>query len=469
MENLRKTNVHVESSATLLQEIAAWCHSTALDDMPAEVVHAGRRCVLDTVGVALAAASHPARQRILQYAYRAYPSNEVGVIGSRDRLSPVGAALVNGTAGHLLDFDDTSYTGIMHGSAVVLPAAMASSEYAGGDGRRMLEAFVIGSEVAYAVALLCTTQHYYKGWWSTGTFGAIGAAAASAKALRMTPAGTTAALALATVQACGMKAAFGTDAKPYLAGRSAAIGVEAALLAAEGFGGPPAALEGANGFLQLLTDGVVDPAAVDALGSTWRLVDPGIMFKQYPVCSGAHAAVELTQHLLRAHGLTGDRILRAVYDVSPTVAISLVYDRPESVQQAQFSLPFAIGVVLARGELTIESLQQSALSDARVRAAMAKVEMRRDDSLRDPAAPEGARVTLITDDGREIRGHLGQPRGMPGRPLSDEHLREKFLCCAQAGGIPHAEARHLLGHLERIETAVTPLPRHDVPTTPEEE
>ncbi|MCL4181972.1 MAG: MmgE/PrpD family protein [Burkholderiaceae bacterium] len=453
------------SRITLLQRIAAWCQAARLDEMPAEVVHAGKRCILDTIGVTLAAARHPARQCILGYARQSYPSEAASVIGSRDRLSPVGAALVNGTAGHLLDFDDTSYTGIMHGSTVVLPAALAATEHAGEDGRRLLEAFVVGSEVAYAVALVCTTQHYYKGWWSTGTFGAIGAAAASARALGLAQAETAVALSLAAIQACGMKAAFGTDAKPYLAGRAAAIGVEAALLAAAGLDGPPAALEDRNGFIQLLNDGKADPGALDTLGTIWRLVEPGILFKQYPVCSGAHAAVELTQHLLREHRIAGDRVHRAVYEVSPTVAISLVHDRPRSIQQAQFSMPFAIGVVLAKGALDIESLSDATLADPQVRAAMEKVVMHRDDSLQNEQAPECARVTLTIDDGREIRGYLGQPTGMPEKPLSDERLREKFLRCADAGGISHAETQRLLAHLEQIELAAAPLPRHDVPAT----
>ena len=83
--------------------------------------------------------------------------------GSSARLSPAGAALANGTAGHVLDFDDTSYTGIMHGTAVVFPAALAAAGIARADGRRLLEAFVAGSEVSYSIALLCSESHYHKG------------------------------------------------------------------------------------------------------------------------------------------------------------------------------------------------------------------------------------------------------------------------------------------------------------------
>ena len=440
-------------TATLAEQIAAWSSALDLGAMPGEVIHAAKRCIVDVVGVSLAAAPRPLMQRIVEHARGVYAPGAAGALGYPDRFSPAGAALVNGTAGHALDFDDTSYTGIMHGSTVVLPAALAATQEMGGDGRRLLEAFIAGSEVAYAVALLCTTRHYFRGWWSTATFGVFGAAAAAARALGLSAAQTATALALAGTQAAGQKIAFGTDAKPFIAGRTAAVGVEAALLASRGLGGPPAVLEGKRGFIDLFNDGHIDTGTIDALGTRWRLVHPGIFFKQYPVCSGAHAAVELTQRLLQENGLSGASVHKVICEVTPVVAMSLVYDRPATLQEAQFSMPFAVGAMLARGELGIGSLTGETLSDSRVRDAMDKVEMRRVDSLHTDAAPEGARVTLITAEGNKIQEYLGQPTGMPGNPLTDERLHEKFLRCAETGGIDDLRARDLLAHLEELEKA----------------
>jgi len=440
-------------TATLAERIADWSSGLALGALPVDVVHAAKRCIVDVVGVALAAAAHPVTRRVLDHARQVYAPGAAGALGLPDRFSPVGAALVNGTAGHVLDFDDTSYTGIMHGSTVVLPAALAATEEVGGDGRRLIEAFVAGSEVAYAVAMLCGTRHYLSGWWSTATFGVFGAAAAAARALDLDASQTLAALALAGTQANGQKVAFGTDAKPYIAGRTAAAGVEAALLARRGLAGPKAVLEGNCGFIQLLNDRHANAGEIDHLGTLWRLVTPGIFFKQYPVCSGAHAAVELTRGLLRENGLTGDGVRKVVCEVTPVVAMSLVYDRPTTTQQSQFSMPFAVGAMLARGELGIDSLDEATLGDPRVREAMDKVEMRRVDSLHADEAPEGARVTITTTRGNEIHGYLGQPTGMPGNPLTDAHLHQKFLRCAKAGGIDDLRARELLVHLAALEEA----------------
>lgn len=444
-------------SGTLVERIADWSGSLALDAVPDNVRHVAKRCIIDTVGVTLAASSTPLTGRILEYANIAYGPGKATALGFPNRLSSVGAALVNGTVGHALDFDDTSYTGIMHGSVVAMPAALAATEMAGGNGRRFLEAFIAGSEVTYAMAMLCGTRHYFKGWWSTATFGVFGAAAAAARAMDLSVVDTVSALALAGVQASGMKAAFGTDAKPYLAGRAAAIGVESALLAHHGLSSPPSVIEDSRGFLRLLNDGHSDPEGIEKLGKVWRLVNPGIFIKQYPVCSAAHAAVELTERLLVDNRIRSDAVEKVICEVPPVVAISLVYDRPETPQEAQFSLPFAVGVMLARGELGIDCLSHEALSDRRLREAMGKVEMRRVEALDSKEAPEGARVTLKTKDGAEYSDYLGESMGMPGNPMSDAALHEKFLRCSAAGGLPPTKATELLKHLVAIEFASSPL------------
>lgn len=444
------------TSPTLSEKLATWSSRLELEMVPDEVVHAAKHCIIDTIGVAIAASSHELTRNMMEYSRENFSNGCCQVLGSDDRLSPLAAALVNGTASHVLDFDDTSYTGIMHGSTVVLPAVLAAVEQGGKDGKRLLEAFIAGSEVTYAVAMQCTTSHYFKGWWSTATFGVFGAAAGASRALGLSEKQTLNAIGLAGAQANGMKAAFGTDTKPYLAGKTAAIGVEAALLALKGLSGPAAVLEDERGFIQLLNDGISDSRAIDALGKVWRLVEPGIMFKQFPVCSAAHAAVELTQRQLREHNLNGDDIAQVICEVTPTVAVSLVYNRPDSPQQAQFSMPFSIGAVLAYGTLGVEHLRQTVLADPRFQASMAKVQMCRVDELHSEAAPEGARVTLITRQGEKYQSYLGEPTGMPGNPMTDAQLHMKFFRCCEAGGMKKDRAKTLLEHLLNLEAHALP-------------
>lgn len=442
---------------TLSGKAAAWSSGLDLNSVPEAVQKSAKRCIIDLIGVTMAGARDPLCDRITRYAEEMHAPGRCTVLGHDVRLSPVGAALANGAAGHVLDFDDTSYTGIMHGSTVVFPAALAAVEHAGGDGRRLLEAFIAGSEVDYAIAMLCNTGHYFKGWWSTATFGIFGAAAAAARGLGLNAQQTQVALAIAGIQASGLKAAFGSDAKPYMAGRAAASGVEAALLAARGLSGPAEVLEDSRGFLALLNDGHQEVGEIEKLGQVWRLVDPGILFKEFPVCSAAHAATQQAATLISENAIQASDVRQVVCDVTPTVAISLVHERPATPQEAQFSLPFAIGAILAHGTLGIASLKADVLADPALRREMAKVVMVREDALHSADAPEGARVTIHMQDGKTVSGYLGVPKGMPANPMSDAELRDKFLHCCEAGGLSDRDATSLYRHLDTLETAAAPL------------
>lgn len=444
-------------SLPIVERLASWGGTLDLDEVPAEARDVAKRCIVDLVGVAIAGAALPQSRRLAGYARQFSAPGPATLFDFSDRLSAVGAALVNANAGHILDFDDTSYSGIMHGSVVVLPAALAAAETAGASGRRFLEAFIVGSETAYSIGKLCTDSHYNKGWWSTSTLGVFGAAAAAAKAMHLSTPQTANAIALAGVQAGALKAAFGTDAKPYLAGKASAIGVEAALLAGNGFSAPVNVMEDSRGFLKVLNDGIVNDAGIERLGTEWRLVDPGILFKQYPVCSAAHASVELTKQLIEENGLMSQEIQRVVCEVPPLVAASLVYEAPQSAQQAQFSMQFAVGTMLAYGRLGIEHISSESLSDPQIRSQMSKIEMRRVDSLQHAETPECSRTTITASDGSEFTGFLGEPRGMPGNPMTDEELRQKFMDCAAAGGVPRGRSAALLDHLTEIESKTSPL------------
>ncbi len=442
--------------------LAQWASAVTLAALPPEVIQAAKRSIVDTVGVVLASGPGDLAGQMRRHAQAAYGGDQATVIGRPGRLSPLGAALVNGTAAHALDFDDTSYTGILHGSAVAFPAALAATEAAGGGGRRLLEAFIAGVEVTYATALFCTTHHYFKGWWSSGSFGIIGAAAAASRALELDSRQTTRAIGLAGVQAAGLKAGFGTDAKPYLAGRAAAAGVECALLAAAGVTGPAEVFEDHRGFVALMNDGVSDPASLSALGRTWRLLEPGIFIKRFPICSAAHAAAELAERFLRDHDLSLEDVASVEYEVPPLVAISLVYDRPATPRQAQFSLPFAVGCMLVFGDIRLARITQETLEDPRLQAAMTKVTYQLSETMATPGgdAPEGARVCLHTCDGRQFEDFLAEPKGMPGNALSDDEIAAKFHDCAAFGGVSREKSDgliNLLWHLEQQDSVTSLL------------
>lgn len=437
---------------TISGKIAAWAGALRLEDVPEDVRHIAKRCVIDTLGVIVAGAATDPGRKSLELAKDLYAPGPCQVPGTSALLSPAGAALASGTAAHALDFDDTSYTGIMHGSAVSLPAVLASAQRNGRSGDAFLTDFIAAAEATYAIAMMCSTRQYYDGWWSSATFGIPGATAGTGRAFGLGADQISQAIGIATVQASGMKSMFGTDTKPFLAGRAAALSVESAAAVHHGLTGPVVAFEEHRGYLKLINHGEADLTELDRLGSTWRLEEPGILFKPFPICSAAHAGAELAGKLVAEYGLSPADITAVTCHVPEVVVVSLVYDDPQTPQQAQFSMPFAVACMLVNGAVAPEHLTAAVVSDPAMRDQMAKVTMQRDDALAaNPAAPEGARVVIETKDGRSVSGVLEEPTGMPGNPLSDEQINAKFLACGDHAGLEAGWGEGLLETLWAVE------------------
>ncbi|MCB8877048.1 MmgE/PrpD family protein [Acidisoma silvae] len=416
-----------------LRTLAEWTASFDGNAIPAAVKAVAVTCLVDTMGVAIAGAATGVAVQARAFAARHAAQGSAYVLGGDGlRLAVPGAAFVNGTAAHALDFDDNCYAGIVHGSAIILPAALAVAEAIGASGLALLAAFIVGSEVEYAIGEATGATLYGHGWWTTGVFGPLGACAAACYLLRLDADTTGHALGIALSGTGGMKACFGTDAKPILAGRAAEAGVVAALLAAQGLTGPVDAVEHPRGFAAIFNKG--NAASVDMPGARWRLCDPGIDVKRIPVCLSSHAAVDAVQALMVEHSIASDQISRIECFVPPIVIANLVHDRPHTPQQAQFSLNFAVAVTALFGTLTLAHLCQRVIAEPGVQSMMAKVQMQAASCsiMQRFKAPEAALVRLHLADGRMFEALRDLPRGAASLPLSATEIDAKFLGCTEA-------------------------------------
>ena len=442
-----------EPVATAISRIAEWSAGLSFDAVPDAVLSIARNCLIDTIGVALAGASTPVAAIARTVAFASAGAGPASVLGSRRKLTAPAAAFVNGTAAHALDFDDNCYAGVVHGSAVIAPASLAAAEMADLSGADLLTAFIVGSEVEYAVGAAAGPSLYERGWWTTGVLGPIGAAAASARALRLDAKQTADAIALAASGAGGAKACFGTDAKALLCGRAAEAGLSAALLARQGANGPWKVLEHPLGFAGLMNGGAFDASAIATLGRTWRLLQPGIDVKRMPVCLSSHAAVDAAVALVSDNRIDMTQIGRITCDVPPIVMANLAYDRPRTPQEAQFSMPFAVSAHLSFGDLRLDHLRTEILTDPGVVESMAKVAMvtgrRWDDPGARTATPEGAHVTIALTNGALLACFRGHAKGSAMYPLSTDEIDAKFRACA-ALTLGCREAEDILARLRRI-------------------
>ena len=236
----------------------------------------------------------------------------------------------------------------------------------------------------------------------------------------------------------GGKSVFGTHGKAYLVGETASRAIGFARAAHAGLSGPRNAFEDNRGFFELLNGGNGISKKSKPPGTKWRLVDPGLMFKTSPVCSAAHAAIDQMAELMNNANVTARDIISIEAEVPELVNISLIYPRPNSPQEAQFSLPYALACSALHGKITLADLEPEAIISEEKMKLMEKVSVTavEDLSTREMREkyPESARLKIILADGQQLSGFCGEAYGTPGRPLSNKDLISKFDSCLDTSG-----------------------------------
>jgi 2-methylcitrate dehydratase PrpD len=444
-----------------LDRLAGWVSALTPEKPPAAVQLIAQTCLIDTVGVAIAGSATDVSRSARAVAIEGGSQGQSSIFGSGQLFSAPAAAFANGAAAHALDFDDNCYAGFVHGSAVIVPAALAVAQKVNASGPDLITAVVAGAECEYAVGAASMNRLYDQGWWTTGVLGPIGSCVAAAYLLKLNRAAIRSALGLAMAGAGGAKACFGSDAKALLAGRASEAGVVCALLAAQGAIGPGDAIEHKNGFINLFNGGAFDFDALDALDGAdpnWLLAAPGVDVKRIPVCLSSHAAVDAVMTLVAEHRIDLTEIESIVCDVPPIVVANLVYDLPRNRQEAQFSMPFAIAASLQYGSVRLEHLDNGVIGSQALAALMPRISMatgpRWDDEAARKAAPEGAHVRITLRDGAAFELFSAFFPGAAGRPLGAREIKDKFLGCA-APVLGHAAAKRLLSRLDALGTAAS--------------
>jgi 2-methylcitrate dehydratase PrpD len=421
------------TSGGIAHAFARCAHALAAPDLTAEVLHWTRIGVLDTVGVMLAGSREDAVLRSAQ-ALELHDGASLWA-GQRRRIGVLDAALLNGTAAHALDFDDCNNTMGGHPSAPVLAALLPLADSLGSSGAAFTLAYVTGFELECKLALGVNFHHYTKGWHPTATLGTFGAAAACAKLMQLDPARTATALALAASFASGIKANFGTMAKPLHVGHAARNGLLAARLAAAGVtASAERVFEHEHGFLDVFNGpGQHDVArGLAAWAAPLDIVVPGIAIKQYPCCGSTHPALDALLDLVRRHDLQSTDIVRIEAWIHARRLQHTNRPDPRSALDAKFSLQY----VLARAALdrcvALRHFEGDAHADPRVRALLPRITVSAYDTTQfDPANHFGGAVRLTLADGRVLQAQVEQALGRSSaHPLPAALLRAKFELCA---------------------------------------
>jgi 2-methylcitrate dehydratase PrpD len=429
---------------SLTRQLAEFALSTRTDPGSGPR-RAARRTVLNTIGVAAGGAPSDAT-RLAFHALRdpGLPA-EASVIGHRERCDALTAALVNGVSAHVEDFDDTHMATIIHPGASVVSAAVAAAELQGTGGASLVDAVVVGVEIALRVGLAVYPEAFDTGWHMSGVGGPVGAAAAGGRVLGLDETELSAALVIAAAQAAGTQEALGTMTKPLHLGSAASNGLEAALLARAGLTAPSEGLDGPDGMIRVFAPSSARPEAVlEGLGSVWEIEKNS--FKPYACGVVSHAAIDAGVKLKRS-GCDWRRITHVRARTNPVVLDVMGVREPTEELQAKFSAYHCVAVALSHGGGAPAQFRDAVVRDAEIVALRGRVEI----VLDADCAIEESEVTVTLDDGTSRTAHVRHALGTPLAPLSDDDLTEKVrLTAGEHLGTDGADA--LIDALLGVET-----------------
>jgi len=415
---------------TILDDAAEFSRSASFKSIPEEVFEIGKRALIDFLGLALRGSREAVSRIVQSYVGSMATTPESKVFGTDLSVSQNLAALANGVSGHSLDFDDVSWTTIGHPTVTVAPSIFATGEAVKASGKEILSAYAVGVEVAHKIAALVMPQTSSNGWHTTSVFGPLGAAAGSAQLMALGKDPFTFALGIATSTAGGLRANFGTMTKPYHAGMAAFNGTTSAILAGMGLTAASNAIEATDGFGQIFSGGRLEKSTVN-FGHPWDIVKPGLVFKKYPCCSGAHPAIDCLLEILHKTPFTTDQVVSIRVGVSQLAFRELIHHAPGGAMEARFSMEFALAAAVRYGKVGLGQFETSCINDPQVKELIAKIKMELDPEF-SPLGLIGtapAKLRIVLKDGRTLYGRCDLARGNPEKPLSDEELSSKFLEC----------------------------------------
>src|SRR5215467_14367547 len=432
---------------TLAQNIAALDAAR----LPQAVGEKCEELLIDVIGLAVTARNEDYVQSVLAACDDDGPCT---AIGHARTLSAAAAALVNGTAIHGEDFDDTFEGGPVHAGAVIVPAVLAACERHQRDGRAALLGIAVGVETMCRLSLVAPTLTHKAGFHPTAVFGAMGAAAGVGAALGLSPRQLVDALGNAGSMAGGIieYLAEGAWTKRLHAGWAAQAGIRAALLGRAGFSGPRTVFEGSHGFFYAFARTTAgDFAAVtDGFGTQW--VTETLAFKRYPCGTMTHPYIDCARRLGRR--VRADDIVEMVCDVGEGTVHRLweplaAKQRPANGYAGKFSTPYCIAAGFVRGNVGLDAFTDDAVKEARVTALAAKVRYQIDPHNPYPNNFTG-HIRAVLADGRVIEERQPHMRGGAHEPLTREDIEEKFVLNARHGGWDAARTQSALALMRTL-------------------
>lgn len=430
--------------------------------LPESARHHARRCLLDYLAATVAGAkmAEEETKKLLHSLGGTDP--HASLIGLNRKASLLTASFINGISAHTAELDDGVISGIIHPGAPVFSALIPVAQRYRVNGEDLLLGAIAGYQAAVRIADAIQPSHKLRGYHATATCGALGAVVGILMMRNAAPSIVKNALSAAAVSAAGSLKVLedNSQLKPINAGHAAASAITAVAIAECGFVGPADVFAGNAGFLAMMAD-TCDSDKLFGLTDEPLAIER-VYFKPYAACRYCHPAIEATL-ALRAQGDIDTRSIKRIRVSTYELAVKHHdHTAVENVSSAKMSIPFSVAVALEYGAAGVAEYSEQAVQSDSVARVMKAVEVQADETYT-AAFPRrtSAKVEITFNDGRVVTSEVHEPKGDPGKPLSDEEVSEKFVSLAMFSGMRESRAREvcdlvwqLPAHADRFYTLI---------------
>jgi len=426
-----------EAAKDITRTLARYIVSAKPSDLPASVRKEAARTLLNWVGCTLGGS----RQETVGIAISAMApfsgAAQASILGRKERLDILNAALINGISSHVLDYDDTHSRNIIHPAGPVISAILALSEHHPVSGNEFVNALVLGVDAECRIGNSVYPKHYDVGWHITGTAGVFGAAAASGKLLGLSEQQMLWALGLAATQPVGLQEMFGSMTKSFHPGRAAQNGLTAALLASKNFTSSEQSLEAKYGWANVVSAAHNYDDITKRLGESFEISKN--TYKPFACGVVMHATIDGCVQLRNENKLSADEIDHVDLRVHPLVMQLTSKKSPQTGLEGKFSIYHAASVALVEGAGGIEQFSDRAVRDRTIASLRDRVSTVVDSSLHE----DQVRIAVVTKNGRRLEKFVEHAVGSLDHPMSDKDLEAKFTGLAN-GVLPPDRQRKLM-------------------------
>lgn len=432
----------------LSEQLAEYIVGVRYEDIPKEFVQFTKLCIIDYYA-SLLKGQEAEPIRVMEEVALLLGGERQATAVTGIKTSVTNVAFINGGASHVIELDDIHKASIVHAATVIMPATIAVAEWKNLSGKQLLEAIIVGYEVAFRVGETVTPSHYYY-FHNTATCGTFGATAAVAKLLNLTPTQIVQAFGSAGTQAAGLWEFIedGAMSKQLHPGKAAMNGILSALLAERGFTGATAIFEGRRGFFEAMSEHYDVTKMTRALGEQYKIIENA--FKVHASCRHTHAAMDLAMQLHAKVKKQGEASIQSIDVGAYQVALDITdAANPQTIYAAKFSMQYCVALALVTGKGGFDAFNEQTLHDAKIRSLMEKVTVSVDEEIHTRYPQEwGAKVIITWQDGTTDEIQSAFPKGDPENPLSEQEFIDKFYDLVP---LPQIHKQQIIENLFRLD------------------